>query len=256
MVGIALQAAEELAKQGIEAEVIDLRTLRPLDTETIVEVGQEDQPPGHGRGRLAVRRHRRELAAADDGARLRLARRAGRCASHGVDVPLPYAANLEKLALPQPENIVEAATRSLQSLTRGARTMSINILMPALSPTMTEGKLAKWHVKGRRHGQVRRRDRRDRDRQGDHGGRGGRRGQARPDRRRRHPWPPMAIPPRVGPSKAAPFQSREFNATALGSTERGTSEGNNAWRAGPSNEPTDELIKVNKKICQAWIWPA
>ena len=54
MVGKALQAAEELAKQGIEAEVINLRSLRPFDTETIVELGQEDQPPGH-RSRKAGR---------------------------------------------------------------------------------------------------------------------------------------------------------------------------------------------------------
>ena len=50
----ALKAAEELAKEGIEAEVIDLRTIRPLDTETIVAVGEEDQPLRHGRGRLAA----------------------------------------------------------------------------------------------------------------------------------------------------------------------------------------------------------
>ena len=67
---------------------------------------------------------------------------------HGDDVPLPYAANLEKLALPQPEDIVEARPRSDANspLTRG-KTMPIKILMPALSPTMTEGKLAKWHDK-------------------------------------------------------------------------------------------------------------
>ncbi len=59
MVGRALKAAEKLAEEGIEAEVIDLRTIRPLDTETIVELGEEDQPPGLGRGGLAVRRHRR-----------------------------------------------------------------------------------------------------------------------------------------------------------------------------------------------------
>ena len=58
--------------------------------------------------------------------------------------------------------------------------MPTEILMPALSPTMTEGKLAKW-LKGGRRGQVRRRHRRDRDRQGDHGGRGGRRRHARQD---------------------------------------------------------------------------
>ena len=67
--------------------------------------------------------------------------------------------------------------------------MSINILMPALSPTMTEGKLAKWHVKvgdAVKSGQV---DLRDRDRQGHDGSRGCGRGQDRPDpgrgRRRR-----------------------------------------------------------------------
>ena len=56
--------------------------------------------------------------------------------------------------------------------------MTTEILMPALSPTMTEGKLAKWLKNKGDDGQGRRRDRRDRDRQGDHGGRGGRRRQA------------------------------------------------------------------------------
>ena len=65
--------------------------------------------------------------------------------------------------------------------------MATNILMPALSPTMTEGTLARWLKKEGETGQGRRRDRRDRDRQGDDGGRGGRRGRARPDPgRRRH----------------------------------------------------------------------
>ena len=59
--------------------------------------------------------------------------------------------------------------------------MPTEILMPALSPTMTEGNLAKWLKKEGDDGQVRRRDRRDRDRQGDHGGRGGRRGHAGQD---------------------------------------------------------------------------
>ena len=63
--------------------------------------------------------------------------------------------------------------------------MATNILMPALSPTMTEGKLAKWLKKEGDDGQGRRRDRRDRDRQGDDGGRGGRRRHARQDPRAR-----------------------------------------------------------------------
>jgi pyruvate dehydrogenase E1 component beta subunit len=110
MVGVALTAAEELAKQGIEAEVIDLRTIRPLDTDTIVEsvkrtnrlVSVEEGWPFAGIGS--------ELAAVAmeqafdwlDAPVVRV---------HGADVPMPYAANLEKLALPQAEHIVEAAKR-------------------------------------------------------------------------------------------------------------------------------------------------
>lgn len=108
MVGKALQAAEILAEQGIDAEVIDLRTIRPLDTETILEsvrktnriVAIEEGWPFAGIGS--------EIAAlvmeqAFDDLDAPVAR------VHGVDVPLPYAANLEKLALPQVDHIVEAA---------------------------------------------------------------------------------------------------------------------------------------------------
>ncbi len=108
MVGKALAAAEELAAEGISAEVIDLRTLRPLDTETIVEsvkktnrcVSVEEGWPVAGIGS--------EIAAqimehAFDYLDAPVAR------VHGADVPLPYAANLERLALPQTVNIVEAA---------------------------------------------------------------------------------------------------------------------------------------------------
>ncbi len=110
MVGIALAAADELAKQGIEAEVIDLRTLRPLDTDTIVDsvkrtnrlVSVEEGWPFAGIGS--------ELAAVAmeqafdwlDAPVVRV---------HGADVPMPYAANLEKLALPQIEHVVDAAKR-------------------------------------------------------------------------------------------------------------------------------------------------
>ena len=66
-------------------------------------------------------------------------------------------------------------------------TWPIEILMPALSPTMEEGNARQMAEEGRRHGQVRRRPRRDRDRQGDDGGRGGRRGH---DRARS--WSPRA----------------------------------------------------------------
>ncbi|MEX2009165.1 MAG: pyruvate dehydrogenase complex E1 component subunit beta [Dongiaceae bacterium] len=110
MVGKALEAARLLAEDGIEAEVIDLRTLRPLDTATIVEsvkktnrlVTAEEGWPFAGIGA--------ELAAlmmeqAFDWLDAPVARVAG------IDVPMPYAANLEKLALPQVESIVEAARR-------------------------------------------------------------------------------------------------------------------------------------------------
>jgi pyruvate/2-oxoglutarate/acetoin dehydrogenase E1 component len=48
----ALEAADKLAKDGIEAEVIDLRTLRPMDYDTVIASVHEDQPLRDGRGRL------------------------------------------------------------------------------------------------------------------------------------------------------------------------------------------------------------
>ncbi len=109
-VGHALAAAETLAAEGIEAEVIDLRTIRPLDTETIVEsvkktnrlVSVEEGWPfaGIGSELCAVM-----MEQAFDWLDAPVAR------VTGLDVPLPYAANLEKLALPQPEGIVAAAKR-------------------------------------------------------------------------------------------------------------------------------------------------
>lgn len=110
MVGKAMQAAEELAEQGIDAEVINLRTIRPLDRWTILEsvkktnrvVCAEEGWPYAGIGS--------EIAAligehAFDYLDAPLARV---CAA---DVPLPYAANLEQLALPQSEHIVAAVKK-------------------------------------------------------------------------------------------------------------------------------------------------
>ncbi len=74
----ALKAADELAKEGIEAEVIDLRTIRPMDTETIISVGQEDRPLRHGGRRLGPVGRRGRSHGADHGAGLRLARCARR----------------------------------------------------------------------------------------------------------------------------------------------------------------------------------
>ncbi|HEX2582367.1 MAG TPA: pyruvate dehydrogenase complex E1 component subunit beta [Dongiaceae bacterium] len=110
MVSVALEAAEVLAKEGIEAEVIDLRSLRPLDTETIAAsvkktnrlVTVEEGWPFAGIGaEVAVQ----IMDAAFDYLDAPIARVAG------ADVPMPYAANLEKLALPQAADIVAAAKR-------------------------------------------------------------------------------------------------------------------------------------------------
>jgi pyruvate dehydrogenase E1 component beta subunit len=104
----ALKAADELAKEGIEAEVIDLRTLRPLDTDTIiasvkktgraVTVEEGWQQSGVG-AEIAAR----IMEHAFDYLDAPVARVSGK------DVPMPYAANLEKLALPSVAEVVEAA---------------------------------------------------------------------------------------------------------------------------------------------------
>ena len=104
----SLQAAEELAKEGIEAEVIDLRTIRPLDVETIVNSVKKTNRLVTAEEGWAFSGIGSELSALMmehafdylDAPVVRVA---------GADVPMPYAANLEKLALPQPENIFEAA---------------------------------------------------------------------------------------------------------------------------------------------------
>jgi pyruvate dehydrogenase E1 component beta subunit len=110
MVGVALKAAEMLAEEGIEAEVINLRSLRPFDTATVVEsvkktnhiVSVEEGWPFAGIGAevaMQVVEHAFDWL---DAPPMRV---------HGVDVPLPYAANLEKLALPQPEWVVAAVKK-------------------------------------------------------------------------------------------------------------------------------------------------
>lgn len=108
MVGKALQASEILASQGIQAEVIDLRTIRPLDTQTIVKsvqktnrlVSVEEGWPFAGIGSEMSALMMEEAFDYLDAPVARV---------HSVDVPLPYAKNLEALALPQVEQIVEAA---------------------------------------------------------------------------------------------------------------------------------------------------
>jgi pyruvate dehydrogenase E1 component beta subunit len=108
MVGFALQAAEELAKEGIEAEVIDLRTLRPLDYGTVVESVKKTNrlvtvEEGWGPMGVGAEVAARVVEEAFDWLDAPPAR------VHQEDVPLPYAANLEALSLPSVEKIVKAA---------------------------------------------------------------------------------------------------------------------------------------------------
>jgi pyruvate dehydrogenase E1 component beta subunit len=108
MVKLAMQAAEELEKAGISAEIIDLRTLRPFDIDTIVAsvnktnriVAVEEGWPFAGIGSEIAAIVMEESFDWLDAPLRRVA---------GKDVPLPYAANLEHLAVPQVEDIVAAA---------------------------------------------------------------------------------------------------------------------------------------------------
>lgn len=113
MVGYSLDAAKELEKEGISVEVVNLRTLRPLDTETIIKsvkktsrcVTVEEGWPTCGIGAeiIAVLN---ESSAFDylDSPVIRVT---------GVDVPMPYAVNLEKLALPSKEDIINSVKKAV-----------------------------------------------------------------------------------------------------------------------------------------------
>jgi len=104
----ALKAAEELAKDNIEAEVIDLRTLKPMDSDTIIEsvkktgrlVTVEEGWRQSGVGAEIAARVMEQAFDYLDAPVMRVT---------GKDVPMPYAANLEKLALPSVAEVVEAA---------------------------------------------------------------------------------------------------------------------------------------------------
>ena len=108
MMKVALASAEALAAEGISAEVIDLRTIRPLDHATIINsvkktnrlvVIDESWPYGGISSEIAYRVQKDAFDYLD----APVARVAGK------DVPMPYAANLEKLALPNADEVVAAA---------------------------------------------------------------------------------------------------------------------------------------------------
>ncbi|NOT06994.1 MAG: pyruvate dehydrogenase complex E1 component subunit beta [Gemmatimonadales bacterium] len=111
-VGVALKAAEQLATEGIDAEVIDLRTIRPLDTETILAsvtrtnrcVVVEEGWPFAGIGAEVVDTIQRGAFDALDAPVLRVT---------GADVPMPYNKHLEKAAKADPAKVVLAVKRVL-----------------------------------------------------------------------------------------------------------------------------------------------
>ncbi|CAM9833997.1 unnamed protein product [Hapterophycus canaliculatus] len=111
MVGTALEAAEVLAAQGISAEVINLRTLRPLDYGTVIKslqktnrlVTVEEGWPQNGIGADISAVVSEEAFDHLDAPVERVT---------GADVPMPYALNLERMALPTKDDIVSAALRT------------------------------------------------------------------------------------------------------------------------------------------------
>ena len=105
MVGKSLEAADLLENEGINAEVLNLRTLRPLDMDTIIDslkktnriVTCEEGFSFSGIGSEIIANIQEKAFDWLDAPILRVT---------GKDVPMPYAANLEKLAIPQVEDIV------------------------------------------------------------------------------------------------------------------------------------------------------
>jgi pyruvate dehydrogenase E1 component beta subunit len=103
----ALKAADELAGMGIEAEVIDLRTLRPMDLATVIEsvkktnrcVTVEEGWPVASIGSYVASEITMQAFDYLDAPAIKV---------NGKDVPMPYAANLEKLALPSVKDVIEA----------------------------------------------------------------------------------------------------------------------------------------------------
>lgn len=112
MVGFALKAAEELAELGISAEVVDLRTIRPLDTQTIIDSVKKTNhlvSAEEGWGPMGVGAE--IVSVVVDNAFDWLDAPPARV--HQKDCPLPYAANLEALSLPQTKDIVAMVRKTL-----------------------------------------------------------------------------------------------------------------------------------------------
>ncbi len=114
MVPVALKAAEELAKEGLSCEVIDPRTIRPLDINTIVEsvkktnrvvIAEESHPFAGVGAEISAEINERAFDYLDAPVKR----------VSGVDVPMPYAKNLERLAIPDVQEVI-AAVRAVSYL--------------------------------------------------------------------------------------------------------------------------------------------
>jgi pyruvate dehydrogenase E1 component beta subunit len=111
-VGTALDAAERLAADGIDAEVVDLRVLRPLDEETILGAVARTHravvvDEGWRSGSVAAEVSARIM----EGAFYELDAPVGRVCS--AEVPMPYAKHLEDAALPRCEDVIAAACKAM-----------------------------------------------------------------------------------------------------------------------------------------------
>jgi pyruvate dehydrogenase E1 component beta subunit len=112
MIHVALQAAAKLEKDGIEADVLDLRTIRPLDMDAILETAQktnrvvylEEGWPYAGTGAQIVSMIQEEAFDYLDAPILRVTQ---------ADIPMPYAKNLEMLAKPSVAHVIEAVKKVL-----------------------------------------------------------------------------------------------------------------------------------------------
>jgi hypothetical protein len=143
MVHKSLEAAETLAAEGIEVEVIDLRTLRPMDTATIIEsvkkttrlacVYEGVKTLGIG-AEISARIAESEAFDYLDAPILRLG---------GAESPIPYNPVLEKAAVPQVQGIIDG----LRNLVTGrTESMAVEVILPKVDMDMATGKISKWHV--------------------------------------------------------------------------------------------------------------